>query len=198
MFISKQLYNEIIDHALEEPHNEVCGLVASKDNVAQAVYRCINIDQEVGWGGASFTLDPLQQILLLETIQRDGHELGAIYHSHPGMTATPSSIDEGFAENWPGVMWIIVGLRGSWRNRQFEREPDVWSWYMEPGRIRTAELIVEGEDGPDPARFYRGMHDSDRPRFWDRGLGTLEVRAAIDSDGYALRSSDSSASTDTT
>lgn len=117
--------------------------MAVKDDVVQAVYRCINTDEENGWGSASFTLDPLQQILLMETMERDGHELGAIYHSHPGMSATPSMIDEDYAANWPDVVWIIVGLRNGklrkWRRRL---TPDVWAWRMDEFGIYTAELTI--------------------------------------------------------
>jgi proteasome lid subunit RPN8/RPN11 len=140
MKIARELYDEIVAHALEKPHTEVCGLVAVKGDEAKRVYRCMNADAEKGWGGASFELDPLQQLLLLETIERDGHELGAIYHSHPGMDAVPSGIDEDYAAGWPGVVWIIVSING-WRAKN-RAKPNVWAWRMKDDQIYTAELEI--------------------------------------------------------
>ena len=153
MKISREFYDQIVAHALEKPKIEICGLVACQNDEAKAVYPCVNLEEERGWAGAAFEMDPLQQVLLLETIERDGHELGAIYHSHPGMSAVPSGIDLDYAKNWPGVLWIIVGIKArfaAWRWRDNDiweeldpkPEPDVWTWRIEHGRIHTAELVV--------------------------------------------------------
>jgi proteasome lid subunit RPN8/RPN11 len=155
--IKQELYDGIVAHALETPTVEVCGLVGVRDGEAEAVYRCQNADAKGRWGGgASFVLDPMQQFLLLETIERDGQELGAIYHSHPQISPIPSTTDERYAEGFPGVLWIIVGVpwsprvddlnhqqRRKWYSRRWERsEPDVWTWRMDNGQVTTAELKV--------------------------------------------------------
>jgi proteasome lid subunit RPN8/RPN11 len=159
--IKQHLYDEIVAHALETPDIEVCGLVGSTGDEAESVYRCLNSHAKGFWGGgASFELDPMQQFLLLETIERDGQELGAIYHSHPQISPVPSGTDRRYAEGFPGVLWIIVGVpwspridlglsqRSRKRKRkqytwQWEsREPDVWTWRMDNDRVTTAELKV--------------------------------------------------------
>ena len=41
----------------------------------------------------------------------DGDELSAIYHSHTRSEPYPSQTDVNFAAGWPGVEWLIVGVR---------------------------------------------------------------------------------------
>ena len=53
--------------------------------------------------------------------------MGAIYHSHVRSAPYPSQTDIGFAANWPGVEWIIVGLKDG-------EAPEVRSYLIEGGR----------------------------------------------------------------
>ena len=46
-----------------------------------------------------------------DAFEDDGAELGAIYHSHTRSEPYPSQTDINFAAGWPGVEWLIVGLR---------------------------------------------------------------------------------------
>ncbi len=62
--------------------------------------------------------------------------LGAIYHSHVRSAPYPSQTDIGFAANWPGVEWIIVGLAGG-------EAPEVRSYLIEDGQVREVALEVE-------------------------------------------------------
>ena len=47
----------------------------------------------------------------LEAIEDAGGALGAIYHSHTRSEPYPSQTDINFAAGWPGVEWLIVGVR---------------------------------------------------------------------------------------
>lgn len=144
MRIARHLYAQIVDHALEDPEVECCGLVASRNNEAVSVHRCFNVNlMDNGWGGtASFRLDPVEQLMHMERFERDGLDLGAIYHSHPHMEAVPSFIDTRYARNLPGVQWIIVGISQG-------LGVHVWNWHIdECERIYTAELeVVTSEVG---------------------------------------------------
>jgi proteasome lid subunit RPN8/RPN11 len=89
MKIASELLDEVIAHALEDPKNEVCGVVA------------VEGDQ-----------------------------------SHVRSAPYPSQTDIGFAANWPGVEWIIVGLADG-------QVPKVRSYLIEDGRVLEVELEVE-------------------------------------------------------
>ena len=73
----------------------------------------------------------------IEAIEDAGGELGAIYHSHTRSDPYPSQTDINFAAGWPGVEWIIVGLRR-------DGEPRVRSYRIEDGRVAEVELNGHG------------------------------------------------------
>lgn len=136
MKISKLLLDEVVAHALEDPGNEVCGLVAVSDDaerVASRVLRATNIHASP----MKFEIDPRELLSLHNEIEDGGDALGAIYHSHVRSPPYPSQTDVNFARSWPGVEWIIVGLSAG-------SEPEVRSYLIEDGRI---EEVLLGEPG---------------------------------------------------
>src|SRR5204862_75077 len=67
-------------------------------------------------------IDGLELVRLLGELEDEGLEHGAIYHSHTRSAPYPSQTDINFAELWPGVEWIIVGLA--------DGEPEVRSYLI--------------------------------------------------------------------
>jgi proteasome lid subunit RPN8/RPN11 len=142
MKISKRLLDELVAHALQDPKNEVCGVVAVSEQVragqadqtssAIDVHRAVNVHASP----LKFEIDPSELLALYNSIEDAGGELGAIYHSHVRSAPYPSQTDIGFAANWPGVEWIIVGLVAG-------EAPEVRSYLIEDGRVREVALEVE-------------------------------------------------------
>ncbi len=145
MNISRELLDELVAHALEDPGNEVCGVVAidavepdggqpvANDPPTRAV--CVLRATNVHASPLKFEIDPKELLELYLGIEADGHVLGAIYHSHVRSRPYPSQTDNNFAANWPGVEWIIVGLAGG-------GEPEVRSYLIEAGEVREVALEV--------------------------------------------------------
>jgi len=106
-------------------------MVGSSDGRAVSVYRAVNAEASP----LRFRIDPEQQLELHNRIEDAGLELGAIYHSHTRTEPRPSQTDVNFAKLWPGVLWIIVGLRGG--------ESDVRTWRIDDGKVSAGELVVE-------------------------------------------------------
>jgi proteasome lid subunit RPN8/RPN11 len=136
MEISNELRNEVIAHALEDPHNEVCGVIAtapgeSADEQPRAVgvHRATNVHASP----LKFEIDPKELLELYSAIEAQGHALGAIYHSHVRSAPYPSQTDVNFAANWPGVEWLIVGLAAG-------QEPLLRSYLIEHGQVREVPL----------------------------------------------------------
>ena len=127
MNISAELLSELIEHVLEDPRNEVCGVVAVEPGPparAARVYRAVNVHASP----LKFEIDPKELLELWNACQQDGCELGAIYHSHVRSPPYPSQTDVNFAANWPGVEWIIVGLTHG-------EEPQVRTYEIADGDI---------------------------------------------------------------
>jgi proteasome lid subunit RPN8/RPN11 len=131
MKIARALYDEIVEHALADSPNECCGIVSADNGTAVKVYRAENKLAN----RFSFEIDGLEALRISDEIEEGGHDLRAIYHSHTRSAPKPSLTDIKFAANWPGVLWIIVGLA--------DAEPDVRTWLIDDGEVREAELVVE-------------------------------------------------------
>jgi [CysO sulfur-carrier protein]-S-L-cysteine hydrolase len=134
MRISGELLDEVVAHALEDPGNEVCGLVAvDASGAATAVHRAVNIHASP----MKFEIDPKELLTLHNEIEDRGEELGAIYHSHVRSAPYPSQTDVNFARSWPGVEWLIVGLAAG-------ASPEVRSYLIEDGQVEEVP-VGEGD-----------------------------------------------------
>ena len=131
MKISRDLYDQMIEHARREAPNECVGLLASRNGSAERLYEATN----AAASPLRFEIEGSEQIRYHRDIEDSGLELGAIYHSHTRTDPVPSQTDIGFAVGWPGVLWVIVGLASP--------EPVVRTWTIDDGRVTEAELLVE-------------------------------------------------------
>jgi [CysO sulfur-carrier protein]-S-L-cysteine hydrolase len=139
MRIAPDLLNAVVAHALEDPKNEVCGVLAvaaegegpGRVRSAVDVHRAVNVHASP----LKFEIDPAELLALYNAIDERDQELGAIYHSHVRSAPYPSQTDISFAANWPGVEWIIVGLKDG-------EAPEVRSYLIEGGKVREVALEV--------------------------------------------------------
>jgi proteasome lid subunit RPN8/RPN11 len=131
MRIPRELYEEMVEHARQEAPNECVGLIASRNGAAAKLYRATN----AAASPLRFEIEGSEQIRYHNDIEDSGLELGAIYHSHTRTEPVPSQTDISFAEGWPGVLWVIVGLAG--------QQPDVRTWSIDGARVTEAELVVD-------------------------------------------------------
>jgi proteasome lid subunit RPN8/RPN11 len=134
--ISAELLDELLAHVLEDPANEICGVVAVDDDGsdrgaarATRVYRAANRHASP----MKFEIEPAELLTIHNEIEDHGWRIGAIYHSHVRTRPYPSQTDINFAANWPGVEWIIVGL--------VDRDgPEVRSYLIEHGQVSEVAL----------------------------------------------------------
>ena len=133
MRIERALLDRIVAHARRDFPNECCGMIGMRDGAAVAVHEATN----VAASPLRFEVDGLEVHRTIEAIEADGAEMGAIYHSHTRSDPYPSQTDVNFARGWPGVEWLIVGVRR-------EAEPTVRSYRIEDGVIEEVEVEVDG------------------------------------------------------
>jgi [CysO sulfur-carrier protein]-S-L-cysteine hydrolase len=134
MKISRQLLDEVVAHALEDPKNEVCGVVAVSEDEEPRAARVLRA-KNVYASPMKFQIDGNELLQLWNACQELG-DLGAIYHSHVRSPPYPSQTDINFAAKWPGVEWIIVGLAPG-------REPEVRSYLIDGAEVREVPLEDE-------------------------------------------------------
>jgi [CysO sulfur-carrier protein]-S-L-cysteine hydrolase len=132
MRIGRELYDQIVAHARAEAPNECCGVVATNGGgSALQVFPATNKFASP----LRFEIDEHDLIRIWRAIDEQDLELGAIYHSHTRTAPEPSQTDINGAAQWPGALWVIVGLAAE--------EPDVRTWAIEDGRVTQVELVVE-------------------------------------------------------
>jgi [CysO sulfur-carrier protein]-S-L-cysteine hydrolase len=129
--IDAALLERIVAHARRDFPNECCGMVAVRDGQAVAIHEATN----VAASPLRFEVEGREIIRAQDAFEDDGAELGAIYHSHTRSDPYPSQTDVNFAAGWPGVEWLIVGLR---RNSD---EVVVRSYRIDDGRVSEVEVV---------------------------------------------------------
>ena len=131
MRIRRTFLDEIIQQARDEFPNECCGILAMSDGEATHVFPAENIHHSP----TRFEIDGLHVIRIQEEIDKQGWELGSLYHSHTKTAAYPSQTDVNFAANWPGMVWLIVSLEDI-------EQPSVRAFEIVDGTISERELTV--------------------------------------------------------
>ena len=151
MLIAPALLADIVAHAREEYDAECCGMIAYSAPGAPAGGSAVGQVSGRASNGAiratrvhraknvfasrkRFEIDGRELLHTIDEFEREGWELGAIYHSHTHTEPYPSQTDINFAANWPGLEWVIVGLAGE--------EPDVRCYLIEDGVVQAVPLEV--------------------------------------------------------
>lgn len=105
MRISKELAQELIDHAVADLPNECCGMIAGRGGTATRVLRATNSQ------GSPFmyVMEPREQMRMMDAIDESGDDLLAVYHSHTRSAAFPSRTDVELAF-YPDTLYLIVSI----------------------------------------------------------------------------------------
>jgi proteasome lid subunit RPN8/RPN11 len=130
--INAALVERIVAHARRDFPNECCGMLGVRDGRAVAIHEATNLAASP----LRFEVEGREVLQAQEAFEDDGAELGAIYHSHTRSEPYPSQTDVNFAAGWPGVEWLIVGLRR-------DGEPTVRSYRIDDGVVREVDVDVE-------------------------------------------------------
>ena len=131
MRIAADLLNEIVAQARAEAPNECCGIIATSDGQAVAVHRATN----QAASPLRYEISGAEQYAIQQQIDRAGHELGAIYHSHTRSAPYPSQTDINLAFH-PDSLYVIVGLASG-------EEAEIRAYTIRDGKVQDAELQAE-------------------------------------------------------
>lgn len=107
--LKQELFRTIVEHAQGEFPKEACGILAGsqiREKAVKKVYRCRNVDPAPS---TAYTIDPKEQLEIMEEIDNSEMELIGFYHSHPSGPELPSDIDTARAM-WPGYSYVILSL----------------------------------------------------------------------------------------
>jgi proteasome lid subunit RPN8/RPN11 len=99
------LQSEMIALARRDSPIETCGYLSGIGEEIKKVIALTNIDHSM----EHFSFDPREQFKAVKDARAKGHELIAVYHSHPASPARLSAEDLRLA-NDPRLVYIIISL----------------------------------------------------------------------------------------
>lgn len=104
--LSPDLLEQIVAHCRAAYPYEACGIVAGKRGKAERVHCMTNVDPNPE---RRYLIDAREQVAVFGDMRAAGHELVAIFHSHPTTPAYPSETDIDLAF-YPDAVYIIVSM----------------------------------------------------------------------------------------
>jgi len=130
--IPRTLANQILSQAQQHPSTEACGLVSAHNGQPNRIYPVHNVANDPQH---LFEMDPEILIDSIRDMRNQGHELFAIYHSHPESPARPSATDLALA-NYPDTLYLIVSLNT-------KGVLDMRGFYLRQQHIEDVELVIK-------------------------------------------------------
>ncbi|WP_052345862.1 Mov34/MPN/PAD-1 family protein [Paucisalibacillus sp. EB02] len=128
IFLTNQVYNQIIYHCRKESPLEACGILSGRDGIICTVWPMRNIDQSA----VSFSMSRNEINNVFNSIKKKNEIVLAIYHSHPTAPAIPSRGDIQY-NNYPELSHVIVSLQ--------HKVPDIKAYQMVQNQVNS--LIIK-------------------------------------------------------
>ena len=128
--IPNNIFEQMLRQAKAQAPIEACGILAGKDGTVEKFYKMTNTDQSSN----HFMMEPEEQFKVAKDIRAAGHQMLAIYHSHPETPARPSVEDIRLALT-PDVIYVIVSLRN-------EDYPSVKGFLINNGNVEEIAVKI--------------------------------------------------------
>ncbi len=130
--LSKNIYDEMIEHAKKEFPNEACGILAANLAGAMTFFPMKNMDE----ASISYFMDPKEQLLVFKKMRQSGLEMRGIFHSHVASEAYPSQKDVRLAF-YPEASYLIVSLSDM-------KKPVLRSFRIAEEKVTEEEIKILG------------------------------------------------------
>jgi proteasome lid subunit RPN8/RPN11 len=144
IFLPVALADEMIAQATAGYPEETCGLVggryAGDGRDGQAV-RLYPVENKLH-NPVAYEMEPAQQVKAIVSIEAEGLELLAIYHSHPDGPARPSVTDLAQAY-YPDQAYLIISLTDRQR-------PLLRAFMLASGSAREIPVLLVDEESANP------------------------------------------------
>lgn len=104
--LSKNQIDTLKHHSEKNSPNEACAMLLGKTDNDEVIINEVFLTKNIENSPVNFTISREELFLGYKTAEEKKLEVSAIFHSHPGSVAYPSTTDKKFMEINP-VPWII-------------------------------------------------------------------------------------------
>lgn len=133
LYLKKQDYDIILNHAIQGLPNEACGLIAGlvreDEKHIEKVYLLTNIDAS----NEHFSMDPKEQLAAIKDIRLNEFQLLGNFHSHPESPSRPSEEDKRLAFDTK-MDYLILSIID-------QRKPVLKAFLINENKNVTEEII---------------------------------------------------------
>ena len=105
LIIPSHIFNDMLAHCRQGYPNEVCGILAGRDNRVSKLYRMANTENSP----VNYMMDSKEQFKVMKDMRENSLSMVAIYHSHPASPPYPSQTDMNLAF-YDDAVYIIISL----------------------------------------------------------------------------------------
>jgi proteasome lid subunit RPN8/RPN11 len=143
LIISREILDDIFEHARETYPEECCGILVGRDEGGRrtitAARRANNVSSERKHD--RYVIDEEKLIEVIRSVRGLPEDVVGFYHSHPDSPSRPSEYDRQIAA-WPGYSYLIASV-------DREGAASAQSWIMPDGSDSFVEEPVStGEGAP--------------------------------------------------
>ena len=104
--LSKNQIDTLKQHSEKNSPSEACAILFGGIDNGSVIVKDVFLTKNIEDSPVNFTISPEELILAYDTAEKNGLDVSAIFHSHPGSVAYPSTTDKKYMEINP-VPWVI-------------------------------------------------------------------------------------------
>lgn len=133
LVLVRDAHEAILSHADDAAPAEAVGVLVGERADPDRVTRVERARNAAATPDSRYSLDPVEQLSLLESVEDAGEDVVGFYHSHPRGPAGPSATDEARA-TWEGYVYAIASLAD---------DPTLRAWRWTGEQFTPLALLVE-------------------------------------------------------
>jgi proteasome lid subunit RPN8/RPN11 len=135
--ISREIYDQLMEHVIEGGRDEVCGVFGIIGTDIVSLHRVANVHDTPY---TNYSMDAKQHFLAMKSVEDNGGEV-AFYHSHTHSIATPSPTDMRLAQ-YPDSYFLIASPHTfSGFSRMTDESPIVRAFSIRPRKSNWLNFL---------------------------------------------------------
>jgi len=130
--ITKELKEQMLEHAREELPYEACGVISGDADKGPVYFYPARNELK---SSTRYHIDPYDLYRIIMDIEEEGHEIWGIFHSHPASAAYPSDTDLE-QSYYPDAYYLIASFADV-------KKPVLRAFRIVDKQVEEIEVLIE-------------------------------------------------------